>query len=43
MPEKVEIPERYIPDSDEDLETEDERRQREEKADRIRKMLAAHR
>ncbi len=45
MPEKVEIPERYVPDSDdEELHlSEGQKLQRREKADKIRKMLAAHR
>jgi hypothetical protein len=44
MPDKVFIPERYVPESDDDdFVTEEERAMREEKAERIRKMLAAHR
>lgn len=44
MPQKVDIPERYLPDSDseEDL-TEEEKIQRKEKSNSIRRMLAAHR
>lgn len=44
VPDKVNIPERYIPESDdEELLTEEELSQRRERAERIRKMLAAHR
>ena len=45
MPNKVEIPERYIPDSDDDevVMTDADRRIRADKAEKIRKMLAAHR
>ncbi len=41
-PDKVDIPERYVPDSDDEV-TAEEQMIRSEKADRIRKMLAAHR
>ena len=43
MPQKVEIPERYVPDDEDEMLTETEKMERAEKAERIRKMLAAHR
>ena len=42
VPDKVEIPERYVPDSDDEI-TAEEAVIRQEKSERIRKMLAAHR
>ncbi|KAK3598782.1 hypothetical protein CHS0354_020894 [Potamilus streckersoni] len=40
MPEKVEIPERWIPDSDEEEDqTEEEKQKRQDKADKIKKIL----
>lgn len=43
VPEKVEIPERYISDSDDDEETMEDRLRRQEKSHQIKKMLAAQR
>ncbi|GAB1608486.1 uncharacterized protein LOC115213919 isoform X1, partial [Argonauta hians] len=40
MPEKVSIPERYMPDSDEEDISEEEKEKRREKSERIRKVLA---
>ncbi|XP_060565630.1 uncharacterized protein LOC132724715 isoform X3 [Ruditapes philippinarum] len=39
FPEKVEIPERYIPDSDDESVTEEEKASRREKANKIKKIL----
>jgi hypothetical protein len=41
-PEKVDIPERYIPEDEEEL-TAEERERREKKVERIRKLLSAQR
>ncbi|XP_013390125.1 uncharacterized protein LOC106158612 isoform X4 [Lingula anatina] len=41
IPGKIEIPERYVPESDEEELTEDEKRMRQKKADRIKKLLSA--
>ena len=43
MPRKVDIPDRYLPDSEEEELTEAEQQYRQEKAHKIRNMLAAHR
>ena len=42
MPDKVEIPERYVPDSDDEV-TEEEAMIRQEKSEKYRKLLAAQR
>lgn len=39
VPNKVEIPERYIPDSDDESVTEEEKIKREEKAEKIKRLL----
>lgn len=43
FPEKVEIPERYIPDSDDESITEEEKALRREKANKIKKILTQQR
>lgn len=43
FPEKVDIPERYMPDSDDESITEEEKAQRQEKANKIKRMLTQQR
>jgi len=43
FPEKVEIPERYIADSDDESVTEEEKAQRQEKANKIKRILTQQR
>ena len=42
-PSKVEIPERYVPESDEESVTEEERLAREEKSNTLKRLVAAQR
>ena len=43
LPQKVVIPERYMPDSDEESVTEEEKAARREKADKIKRILTQQR